>query len=109
MKRSFNVLFLFPATGENTTNIYKIPLSCLAGQILPDPMKRPSIAATTLPQPQTYLAPLMSIDNAGKVAKSGRRSPLLRTKRLGPVSTLPYEVGRYALLYSAVICKCALQ
>ncbi|XP_064649090.1 GTPase-activating Rap/Ran-GAP domain-like protein 3 isoform X4 [Lineus longissimus] len=70
--------FPFAAQNEIPLNIYKIPLTCLAGQINTD---RPVQTQSTPAAPQSLLAPLVSAETSPK--PSGRRSPLARTKAYG--------------------------
>jgi hypothetical protein len=81
-----NTLFF---SGQNNVplNIYKIPLTCLAGQINTDrPVQTQSMPAP----PQSLLAPLVSTDSSPK--HSGRRSPLARTKAYGLTPNTSLEV-----------------
>ncbi|XP_046368417.1 GTPase-activating Rap/Ran-GAP domain-like protein 3 isoform X2 [Haliotis rufescens] len=64
-------------------NIYKIPLTCLAGQMATDRV----VTTTTAPQQSTLLAPIVS--NGERSPGIPKRSPLIRTKRQH--SSLPSE------------------
>ncbi|KAI0231031.1 GTPase-activating Rap/Ran-GAP domain-like protein 3 [Lamellibrachia satsuma] len=69
-----------------TVNLYKIPLTCLAGQMSSEkPITCPQMAL-----PQTLLAPLVSVPEQTHI-KSTQHSPLVRTKRLSPATPLPVE------------------
>ena len=80
---------IMPSISASSTvpvTIYKIPLMCLVGQIASD-----KTAANSL-QPQTLLSPLVNTPasdgngggaNGRPKSPTGRRSPLLRTKKMG--------------------------
>ena len=81
---------------SGSLNIYKIPLMCLVGPIAADKGVAPP--ASPQPRPQTLLSPLVNTGNTDpntrlRSPSCGRRSPLLRTKKLGPMSYIPSEVG----------------
>ena len=70
---------------------------CLVGQITSDKTAANSV------QPQTLLSPLVSAGSTDSGmsggggpgtprSPTGRRSPLLRTKKMGPLSYIPNEV-----------------
>ncbi|XP_076454839.1 GTPase-activating Rap/Ran-GAP domain-like protein 3 [Babylonia areolata] len=75
--------------GGPCLNVYKIPLSCLAGQIsgaagvaTTDP-KAPPAPGVSAPGGATLLAPVVSNGAGDRSPGSLKRSPLLRSKRVG--------------------------
>ena len=84
---------LFPAAASVPVNIYKIPLMCLVGQIASDRSIAPP--PSPQPQPQSLLSPLVSSGDSLRPKSplpSCKRSPLLRTKKLGTFNYGPHEV-----------------
>ena len=82
--------FVLPTVPRSMTtpNIYKIPLMCLAGQMSCDK----SLAPPPSPQPQTLLSPLVPSTDRTRTNTQGKRSPLVRTKKTGPMACPSTEV-----------------
>ena len=82
-----HIFMILAKSNPQSKNIYRIPLSCLTGHVAPEKTTSNQIPS----KPSLLLAPVVSGTSTSPSLL--RRSPLMRTKRLHPVTPEKVPVG----------------